>query len=686
MDRIEKNNLLLVWAFLLIGLISTVLYIQHLIQASVLITILGGLLLGFCAYKLFEKMNNRLEVKNSQANAVPEKIKTGNGKIGLAAQPINNAQNNLINIAREIDRAILSSASFDRIMKIVFLNSQKIIPSSFAAVTVFGESAGAATLVQHSNGQQQQFEAKIDKAIKLLVAEYPEGGLINCAEQRNIALKFPQHNVHQLLINPIYKEGNLIGLLTFGFNQDKELSTFEVASARDLADKLGVANTISVREKELKHSEYYDAVTELLNRPACYDRLTGEIARARRQQTKLSVLYINLNNFKKINDAYGYGAGDLVLKEVAARLKACVREIDTISRLGADEFVVVVSDIDKPININIVARKIIESFEKPFQIASKELDISAKLGISIFADDGITAEELIQHANMAMQRVKKSTSEKYAFYEANMSLDATLQDKTQRELVQALVNNEFQLHYQPQVCSRSGRTVGLEALVRWMNPERGLVSPAEFIPVCEESGLILKLGHQVRKMACQQYHLWLEKGYKPPKISLNVSISEIQYANFAVEFVELLEQMQVPSSAFELEITETMLMESVGKVTENLKILNEQGITIALDDFGTGYSNLSYLVRLPFNVLKVDQSFVKNLGKYPGSTEIVTMIIDMAHHLGKVVVAEGVETDMQRKFLTDSSCDVLQGYLISKPLNSELLEEYLQNSMLAKVA
>ena len=684
MNRIEKNRLFLVWALLLLALIGAVLYIQQLIQVRALITIFGGLLLVLSTYKLFKKMNNQLHLKNNQAIALPKNVKAD-----LALSSTNNtntAQNYLINIAREIDRAILSSASFNRIIRIVFLNSQKIVPSSFTAVTVFADASGATTYIENKDGKQQQAEAKIDKAIKLLVAEYPEGGLINCAEYRNIALKFPQHNIHQLLINPIYKEGNLIGLLTFGFNQEREISLFELASARDLADKLGVANTISVREKELKHSEYYDIVTQLLNRQACYDRLTEEIARVRRLQTKLSVIYINLNHFKKINDAHGHGAGDLVLKEVAARLKACVREIDTVARLGADEFVVVVSDINKPININIVARKIIESFEKPFQVASISLDLSARLGISIFPDDGITAEELIQHANMAMLKVKKNAPDKYAFYEANMSLDATLQDKTQRELVDALANNQFILHYQPQVCTRSGKTVGLEALVRWMHPERGLVSPAEFIHACEEGGLILKLGYQVRKMACEQYHIWLQKGFKPPKISLNVSITEIQHASFAAEFVELLEQMHVPSSAFELEITETMLMESEGKVSENLKILNEQGITIALDDFGTGYSNLSYLVRLPFNVLKVDQSFVKNLGKYPGSTEIVTMIIDMAHHLGKMVVAEGVETDMQRKFLTDSSCDILQGYLISKPLDSALLEEYLQNNLLEKVA
>ena len=678
MNTVVKNNLLVSWGFLFSALALIVLFANKLVQPSFFMVSLSVLFLLFVLYKLAKLNFNHKASKNKQQSKT-----AGHSEKTQALSANRLAQDSFMHTLREIDRAILSNASFERVVNAVLSESQKIIPSSFVSFAYYGNRLEARSIIEYQNGTKQEYVAKQDKVIEELVARFPEGGLIDCRIEKRIASKFPTENITQLLINPIYKDGELVALLTFGFGKDRQLSKFELSCAKDLADRLGVAKTVSVSGKVLKQVEYYDGVTQLLNRQSCYTRLNEEISRVRRLQKKLSVLYIDLNNFKKTNDTWGHDAGDLALKEVAHRLKTELREIDLIARIGADEFVVVVSDIEKPININVVAAKLIESLQAPFLIESEQIDISCRIGISIFPDDGISAEELIQHANMAMIKLNKSMQQSYTFYEPNMSVNAQLHSNMQKDLELALEENEFILAYQPQVSTRSGKVVGVEALVRWRHPERGSISPLEFIPLCEETGLIIKLGKYVHKMACLQYIDWLEKGIKPPKISLNVSISEIQNESFAKDFIDLLNQMQVPSSGFELEITESMLMESEGKVIENLKFLNEHGVTVALDDFGTGYSNLSYLVRLPFNVLKVDRSFVKNLGKFPGSTEIVTMIIDMAHHLGKIVVAEGIENEMQRDFLLDSSCDLLQGYLISKPLQPDDLEVYLSKSKVA---
>ena len=585
---------------------------------------------------------------------------------------------NFIVAMREIDRAILSNAVLDRVVDVVMRHSQQVISAQLIAVTRFnpGSQKVAESLVLE-NGSQQEVTHKLDKSIRQFFMRFPEGGLVEEVKGYVFLQQLTNQGNLKFLVNPIYKEGQLDGILTFGIESNANLSAFEQAAARDFADRLGVVKTAAARAKEQTEKEYYDSATQLINRQACYDRLSQEISRARRQRSKLAAFYLNVNDFKKINSAFGNNVGDLVLKEIADRLKVNLREADIISRFGADEFVGIITDIDKAGSTNVIATKIIQGFKAAFNVAGHEINPTIRMGISIFPDDGITAEEVIGHANAAMQNAKKTPDLPYAFYESNMSTDGVWQAKIHRELQHALRNNEFFLMYQPQACTRTGKIVGVEALVRWQHPERGVVSPNEFIPVCEDTGLIIQLGEQVRQLACDQYNLWQSQHIKPPKISLNVSTIEIQHKDFATDFATLLKDNSVPHGAFELEVTETMLVESEGHVIENLKTLSEQGVTIALDDFGTGYSNLSYLIRLPFNILKVDRSFVAGIGKYPGSTEIVTMIIEMAHHLGKVVVAEGIENEMQRKFLVDSGCDALQGYLISKPLTQDDLIQFM---------
>ena len=427
-------------------------------------------------------------------------------------------------------------------------------------------------------------------------------------------------------------------------------------------------------------------MTGLFNRHACRDRLSQEVSRARRQASKLATFYLNLDGFKKINDAAGYLVGDMLLKAVADRLKANMREADILACLGADEFVVIITDIDKVGQANIVADKIIKMIEQPFTISNQVVNISASIGISLYPNDGATADEILHHADSAMVSAKKVSRGQWAFYDANITANQIYVSQIEQDLRLAIANNELHVVYQPQISSRSGKVIGAEALIRWQHAERGMISPLDFIHIAEESGLIIALGKFVRKTVFNQYMEWAAKGIILPKISVNVSNDEIEHKDFISNLKTLIAETGMPTDKIELEITESIFIDKGGNVFDSIKEIAEMGISIAIDDFGMGFSNLSNLVRLPFNVLKVDKTFVQDIGVYPSTTRVANMIIEMAHNLGKTVCAEGIETEQQLQYLTDAGCESMQGFLLSKPLNPDQLIAFIKNNDFADFA
>jgi diguanylate cyclase (GGDEF)-like protein len=455
-----------------------------------------------------------------------------------------------------------------------------------------------------------------------------------------------------------------------------------------IANRLAVAMTASHRMKLLQIKEYFDPVTLLFNRQACQDRLTQEMSRARRQNKTLATFYLNINDFKKINDEFGYGIGDALLQLVGAKLKSSLRDIDVLARFSADEFVVIVSDLDIASHATLIADKIHALFLQSIKIEQHSFNLTISIGISVFPQDGLSVEELIHHASTACVNAKKKGAGHSAFYEENMSVRYIWEASIERDLRRAMAQNELFMVYQPQYNARSGKIVGVEALVRWQHPERGLVSPAEFVPIAEQTGLIVQLGQYTRRHVFEQYAKWQLLGMQLPKVALNLSSAEIKRQEFIPELQQLLSETGIKTHLIELEITENLHIESTDHVLENLKKMHEMGVSIAIDDFGTGYSNLGYLVRLPFDILKIDRSFMQEVGKYAGSSQIITMMIDVGHHLGKLVCAEGVENDEQYQFLVESGCDMVQGYLLSKPLNAAdlktlLSQEYANNKAIA---
>jgi diguanylate cyclase (GGDEF)-like protein len=517
--------------------------------------------------------------------------------------------------------------------------------------------------------------------VRKLFITHPNGGLINNSKEFLFLEPFAALGVQNIYVLPIYNKGNLCSLLYIGLGQNQTLTSFEETCARNLANRLGVAKTATVLKNELYIREYFDPVTNLYNRQACRDRLSQEISRARRQKAKLATFYIQLDGLKKINDSAGSVMMDEVLKEIGELLATNMREADIIARFSDNEFVIIISDIKKIEHANRVADKIFGLLAKPIEVAESEFHVLSYTGISIYPDDGMSVDEIINHANHAMFSAKKNNASHYAFYEENMSAKQIQKIALERGVRAALLKDELYMVYQPQVNVRNGNVIGVEALMRWDHPDHGTISPIEFIKVAEETGLIVQLGQYGRKQAFEQYAKWASKGIAPLSMALNVSSYEIQRKEFVPELIKLLKDTEVPPHAIELEVTESLLIDSSGNVSENIQSLHNLGIRIAIDDFGTGYSNLSYLVRFPFDVLKIDKSFMQDIGDHSGSTQIVAMIIDMAHHLGKTVCAEGVENETQRRFLVNSGCDSIQGYLVSKPLEVEKFEHFMiQNS------
>jgi diguanylate cyclase (GGDEF)-like protein/PAS domain S-box-containing protein len=424
-------------------------------------------------------------------------------------------------------------------------------------------------------------------------------------------------------------------------------------------------------EAKLDYLAHHDPLTDLPNRLLMQSRIQHAIERAARSRCHLALLFIDLDRFKNVNDSLGHPAGDELLAAIAKRLRSRLREVDTLARLGGDEFVLLIEEMSVPEDAAIVAQMLIDLLTAPFSLSQgREIYIGASIGISVFPDDGRTVTELIQHSDVAMYQAKEAGRGAFRFYTEAMSRAAQDRLHLDTRLRRALERGEFTLHFQPQVDMTSGRLTGAEALVRWIDPEEGVISPARFIPVAEETGLIVPIGEWVLRTACAQVRAWRDAGHALT-VAVNLSARQLQQADLAQRVAALMEEFGVGPDWLEFELTESMLAGEQAATEMRLRELKALGIALSIDDFGTGYSSLAYLKRFPIDVLKIDQSFVRDIPHDRNDMEIAATIIAMAHTLKLRVVAEGVETPEQLAFLKERDCDAWQGYLFSKPLPGE---------------
>ena len=430
-------------------------------------------------------------------------------------------------------------------------------------------------------------------------------------------------------------------------------------------------------ELSIRHMAHHDALTGLPNRTLFRDRLTHAMAQADRYHQILAVLFLDLDRFKAINDTLGHNVGDQLLKMAAERLRTCIRDCDTVARLGGDEFTIIVEDIVEVQDAAIVAQKILDTLSQPFNLYSHEVFISVSIGITLYPNDDENTDNLLRNADSAMYRAKEYGRNNYQFYVADMNIKARERLMLESQLRRAMDRDEFTLHYQPRVDLFTGKVIGAEALLRWRHPELGLVPPKQFIPILEESGMIIPVGEWVLQQASKQNRAWQDKGLKPIRMAVNLSVRQFIQKDLAASILAIIERAGLAPEFLELEITEDLLLEHNQTNIITLTKLRNRGIHISIDDFGTGYSSLSYLKRLPIDTLKIDQSFLRDIENDPDNKAITSAIIAMANSLHLNVLAEGVETEEQLTFLRAQGCNEIQGYSFSKPLTAEDFEQLL---------
>jgi diguanylate cyclase (GGDEF)-like protein/PAS domain S-box-containing protein len=451
--------------------------------------------------------------------------------------------------------------------------------------------------------------------------------------------------------------------------------TGRVTGAVIVFHDVSAARAMSV---QMTHSAQHDVVTNLPNRLLLNDRITQSISLARRQKKHLAVVFLDLDRFKCINDSLGHAIGDELLQSVSKRLLASVRASDTVSRQGGDEFVILLSEIANPEDAATSAKKILLSLSAPHYIGGQDLHIDGSIGISVYPEDGEDAETIIKSADTAMYHAKESGRNNFQFFKADMNVKAVERQSVEGSLRRALERQEFLLHYQPKVNLDTGEITGVEALIRWQQPDRGLVLPSQFVPIAEDCGLIIQIGHWVLREACRQARAWQNAGLPPLPIAVNVSAVEFREKGFVQGVRAILSETGLEARYLELELTEGVLMEDAESTASVLQELKRMGVHLAVDDFGTGYSSLSYLRQFPIDVLKIDQSFIHQITADPNVSSIVSAIIHMGKSLNHAVIAEGIETQEQRAYLQTQRCAEGQGFLFSRPLGAAQFAHLLE--------
>ncbi|MES9943370.1 MAG: EAL domain-containing protein [Candidatus Thiodiazotropha sp.] len=454
-----------------------------------------------------------------------------------------------------------------------------------------------------------------------------------------------------------------------------------IETSHDVTEHLQLLDELKERELSYAHLAQHDSLTGLPNRLLFADRLSQAIHISHRHKTKFAVLFIDLDRFKEVNDSFDHACGDEVLKEVATRFLALFREEDTIARMGGDEFTVILTQLKHESNAAIVARKLLHTLKDPFEVQGQQLFLGASIGISIYPDHGETVDELVRNADSAMYQAKDAGRNTFNYYSEELTAKAVERVFLASSLHSALENKEFILHYQPQFDLISNQVIGVEALVRWQHPDMGLVAPNKFIPLAEETGMILAMGNWVLTEACQQMKLWQDSGLltKDTTISVNLSGKQFDRDVLAQEIKQNISNIGLSPSCLEVEITETIMMRSTDVTSDTLSKLRQIGVKVAIDDFGTGYSSLNYLKQLPITRLKIDKSFISDIPTDMNEIAISRAIISMAKNLSLEVLAEGIETEDQKIFLINEGCTLGQGFKYARPMTNIDFESFIKS-------
>ncbi len=490
-----------------------------------------------------------------------------------------------------------------------------------------------------------------------------------------------KQQTYEVELDLMHKDGSVHTYLMVKFPlRSKENNVFGVCTiGTDISERKLAENALREQQSRLNYMAFHDALTSLPNRSLFYDRIYHGLARARRSESRVALMLLDIDRFKIINDSLGHDAGDILLKAIAMRLNEGVRDMDTVARLGGDEFVVVLEGIHDTEDVVFVANKLLSTLSRPLEISGHTISTTVSIGVSIFPDDGMDTDELLKNADIAMYKAKEAGKNNCQFYTKGMNATAVNYLLLENDLRRAVEQQQLTLFYQPQVDLQTGDMTGVEALVRWQHPERGLVSPAHFIPLAEETGLIVPIGEWVLREACRQQKAWLDAGKKVGKVAVNLSPRQFRQKNFPGKVEAILKETGLDAKYLELEITESCAMEHAGETINQLNQLNQMGMFLAIDDFGTGYSSLAYLQRFPIQKLKIDRSFINDIHDDDNDAAIAKSIIGLAHNMQMRVVAEGVENERQAEWLRDMNCDQAQGFFYSKPMSAKQLEGHFRN-------
>jgi diguanylate cyclase (GGDEF)-like protein len=610
----------------------------------------------------------------------------GKDEFGQIAQSFNKMTTQLglhfrtLSAFSEIDRTILTTVDMRQVADIA-LNCIQEISGGVKVVSLGLLEADTPDRTQvylrASGGMTQREE--LPKALDLSGAD---ASLRKWSKSIRLPADFRtmlhQHGAKYLYLLPIARADKVWGVVALGHDQHTGLSGEQAQALAGVIDRLAVAMSSVARDKQLHDQAHFDGLTGLPNRHYLMDMLTQQLSRARRDCHALGVLYIDLDRFKRTNDTLGHAAGDVLLKHAAERIRRAIRDIDIVARLGGDEFTVVLSKLKDATDAGRVARALINALNEPFEIDGHVMYAGASIGIAMYPNDGESSAELLKKADTALYLAKDRGRGRYAFFEERMNVDASARATIDRELREALKRREFRLHYQPQIDLATGEVCAVEALLRWQHPQRGLLAPGAFIDQAEESGLIEAIGTWVLREAVQQHRRWVNDGVVLPRISVNVSALQLRNPSFAATVEGALTSATTSPHYLELEVTESLFLDAGPDAVATLERLRERGVEIAVDDFGTGYSSFAYVKQLPANVLKLDRSFIVDVVDSQEAAIIAGSIIEMAHALGKTVVAEGVETAHQTQFLRRLSCARAQGFVFSGALPPEQIPAFVK--------
>jgi len=592
----------------------------------------------------------------------------------------------LLRIQNNILQQLAAGAEHEDVLNALCKAAETLIPNAVASVMIFDPSHSFLEVIAAPSIPQQAIDrlnglVPSPQAGSCGTAVYSDKPQYVCNTEmdqrwRSLQSFVSDFNIRACWSNPIRINGKRpVGSFALSSFEERQPSEFYKRLLETCAYIAGIVIKRQQEESQLWKLAHYDPLTNLPNRSFFNDHLAYALLIAKRTQKQLALLFLDLDKFKDINDSQGHEAGDRVLKYVAEKIQSCLRKSDIFARLGGDEFVILIENIDDIQRIDNICSKISQSFKPDFTFNHINYPLSVSIGISIYPDNGDCAQVLLRNADVAMYEAKKQGPGHFYYYQDQLTQNVTDRLQLISDIRQGLKLNEFIVYYQPQYCHKGADLIGAEALVRWQHPTKGLMSPAEFIPVAEQSGLINDLGIYVLTAACKQCNSWWQQGLQQFSLAINLSVNQLR-PGFAAQLHQIIAEIDFPVNRLEMEVTESLIMK-YDDLSE-LRAMEALGISISMDDFGTGHSSLAQLKHLPISKLKIDRSFVKDIPGDSNDMVIAKTIISMGHSLGLKIVAEGVETESQRDFLATEGCDILQGYLLSRPLPADQFKPLLK--------